>query len=213
VAFPHERHVTVAGLLLAAGEGRRLGQPKALVEVAGRRLVDRGVGTLTEGGCAPVVVVLGAALGDVPGARVVVNPDWATGMGSSLRAGLAALRDTPRAGPGAAETGAAEPVDAVVVALVDQPGVGPRAVARLRAAYADGAEAAVATYAGRPRNPVLLGRAVWGEVAALASGDTGARAWLRAHPERVTSVPCDDAGSPDDIDTAQDLATWTQPPS
>jgi CTP:molybdopterin cytidylyltransferase MocA len=190
--------VTVAGLLLAAGEGRRLGRPKALVEVDGQRLVDRGVATLAAGGCAPVVVVLGAAVGEVPGARVVENPDWATGMGSSLRAGLAALPGT---------------VDAVVVALVDQPGVRPDAVARLRAAYATGAEAAVATYAGRPRNPVLLTRAVWDEAAALATGDTGARAWLRAHHDRVRPVPCDDVASPDDIDTAQDLAAWTHPPS
>lgn len=190
--------MTIAGLLLAAGEGRRLGRPKALVEVDGQRLVDRAVATLAEGGCAPVVVVLGAAVGDVPGARVVENPDWATGMGSSLRSGLAALPES---------------VEAVVVALVDQPGVGPGAVARLREAYVGGAEAAVATYAGRPRNPVLLGRAVWDEVAALATGDTGARAWLRVHPDRVTSVPCDDVATPDDIDTADDLAAWTRPPA
>ncbi|MGH8869133.1 MAG: nucleotidyltransferase family protein [Actinomycetes bacterium] len=188
--------MTVAGLLLAAGEGRRLGRPKALVEVAGTRLVDTGVRLLADGGCAPVVVVLGAAVTDVPGARVVLNPDWASGMASSLRVGLAAL---------------AEEVDAVVIALVDQPLVGAESVRRLREAYRGGAVAAVASYAGRPRNPALLARPVWPEVTALAEGDTGARAWMRAHPDQVTDVPCDGTGSPDDIDTAEDLATLTRP--
>ena len=84
--------MSVAGVLLAAGEGSRFGGPKAVAELDGERLVDRAVRVLRLGGCDPVVVVLGAAVVEVPGADlVVVNPDWATGMGSSLRAGLAAL--------------------------------------------------------------------------------------------------------------------------
>jgi CTP:molybdopterin cytidylyltransferase MocA len=68
------------------------------------------------------------------------------------------------------------------------------------------AAAAVASYGGRPRNRVLLARAVWKDVAALAVGDVGARAWLRAHPDRVVDVPCDDVASPADVDTTDDLA-------
>jgi nicotine blue oxidoreductase len=182
--------MTVAGLLLAAGAGRRFGGPKALVELGGERLVDRGVRLLREGGCDPVVVVLGAAPDlVVPGALTVVAADWAEGMGASLRAGLAAL--------------AATPAQACVVALVDQPRVGAEAVRRLTAAGP--VEAAVATYDGAPRNPVLLSRPVWAEVAAAAAGDTGARGWLRAHPDRVTTVPCDGTGSPADVDTPADL--------
>jgi carbon monoxide dehydrogenase subunit G len=93
-----------------------------------------------------------------------------------------------------------------VVALVDQPGVTPAAVERLRAAHLDGARAAVATYAGRPRNPVVFDRSLWTQVAQAATGDEGARPWLRAHPELVVRVDCTDAGSPDDVDTPQDLA-------
>jgi hypothetical protein len=81
----------IAGIVLAAGGGRRFGGPKAVAEVGGERLVDRACRVLREGGCAPVIAVLGAAV--VPGAGaddVVVNPEWADGMGSSLRAGLAA---------------------------------------------------------------------------------------------------------------------------
>ena len=183
----------VSGLLLAAGAGRRMGGPKALVELEGEPLVRRSVRLLAHGGCSPVVVVVGAAAERVrprcDGAQVVEAPDWATGMAASLRAGLAAAEG-----------------DACVVALVDQPRVLPAAVGRLRAAHADGAVAAVATYDGRPRNPVLLDRSVWDDVRAAATGDEGARPWLRAHRELVVHVDCTDVGTPDDVDTPQDLA-------
>ncbi|GAA2758652.1 nucleotidyltransferase family protein [Actinopolymorpha rutila] len=190
--------MTVAGLLLAAGEGRRLGRPKALVDLDGRLLVERGLATLTAGGCTPVHVVLGAAhdevlaAADLAGATVVLNEDWRAGLASSLRAGLAALPSQ---------------VEAVVVALVDQPLVTPEVVRRLRQAYDGGAVTAVATYGGLPRNPVLLARSTWADVAAQASGDTGARAFLRANPDLTTPVPCDDVGAPDDVDTPAELAT------
>ncbi|HEX3826954.1 MAG TPA: nucleotidyltransferase family protein [Sporichthyaceae bacterium] len=181
----------IGGLVLAAGSGSRLGRPKALVEVGDERLVDRAVRTLRDGGAEPIVVVLGAALAEVAGAVVVENPDWATGMGSSLRVGLAAL---PTDG------------DAVVVSLVDQPDIGPAVVARLIDAFAAGATVAVASYSGKRGNPVLFARSTWDEVAALAKGDVGARPFLAAHPELVTPVPCDDIADPADIDTPADLA-------
>jgi nicotine blue oxidoreductase len=181
----------VAGLLLAAGEGRRFGRPKALVELAGERLVDRGVRMLREAGCGPVVVVMGAVSIEVIGAVVVPNPDWSSGMGSSLRTGLAAL---PSGCP------------AVVIALVDQPLVTAVAVQRLIEAYERGARMAVATYDGAPRNPVLIAAAHFTAVHESAVGDAGARAFLRAHPELVTKVPCDDVAAADDIDTPEDLA-------
>jgi CTP:molybdopterin cytidylyltransferase MocA len=181
----------VAGVLLAAGAGSRLGTPKALVELGGRRLVDRGTDLLRDGGAAPVLVVLGAAQVTVPGVRAVHNPDWPTGMGSSLAAGLRAL-------PGECA--------AAVIALVDQPLIGAAAVRRLIAAYQAGAEIAVATYHGKPRNPVLLARRHWPGVLAAAVGDAGARPYLRAHPDLVTEVECADTGRPDDVDTPADLA-------
>ncbi len=95
---------------------------------------------------------------------------------------------------------------AVVVVLADQPLVGAEAVTRLIAAFRAGATVAVATYGGKPRNPVLLAREHWPEVAELATGDSGARTFLRARPELVTSIECGDVGRPDDIDTPEDLA-------
>jgi CTP:molybdopterin cytidylyltransferase MocA len=182
-----------AGLLLAAGEGRRLGAPKALVEIGGTRLVDRGVRMLHEAGCTPIVVVTGAVRVDVAGAVVVHNPDWRTGMGSSLRAGLSALApDCP----------------SVVIALVDQPGVTAAAVRRLREAHEAGARVAVAAYGGRPRNPVLIAGEYFAEAAAYAKGDKGAREFLRARSDIVVPVPCDDVADPGDIDTPEDLQRY-----
>lgn len=190
----------VAGLVLAAGSGSRFGTPKALVELDGERLVDRAVRVLDEGGCSPVVVVAGAVELDVPGVAVAANPDWETGMGSSLRAGLIELSGSA----------AADEADAVVVALVDQPGIPSAIVARLIASHADGATVAVATYGGERRNPVLLGRSTWADVMRFAEGDAGARAYLAANPDEVTLVPCDDLGAPDDIDTPEDLERFRQ---
>jgi CTP:molybdopterin cytidylyltransferase MocA len=180
----------VAGILLAAGEGSRLGRPKALVRIAGQSLADRGIGMLRAGGAAPVVLVTGAASAEPLGALIVHNPGWRSGMGSSLAAGLSALPDTSAA---------------AVIALADQPLVGPEAVRRLIAAYRGGASVAVACYDGQPRNPVLIARAHWPEVIETSVGDTGARAFLRARPALVTPVECGDTGSPDDIDTPEDL--------
>ncbi|WP_322766962.1 nucleotidyltransferase family protein [Frankia sp. Cr1] len=188
----------VGGLVLAAGAGRRFGGPKALATLDGEPLVERAARLLAAGGCAPVFVVLGAAAAEVtrsatlPGAQVVLAPGWAEGMGSSLRRGLDAVADTA--------------LEAVIIALVDQPLIGPQAVRRLLDAHASGAVAAVATYGGQPRNPVLLRRETWAEVCAHARGDVGARAWLHANPDRVVTVACDGTGSPDDIDTPADLA-------
>jgi nicotine blue oxidoreductase len=181
--------VKVAGLLLAAGGGRRYGMPKALVERDGRLLVERGLATLREGGCDPVYVVLGAARDEVlaraelSGATVVDNPDWSGGMGSSLRAGLAAA--------------AAGDAGALVVLLVDTPGITPGAVARLVGRAAPDALAAAA-YGRKQGHPVLLGRAHWAGVAALADGDVGARPYLAGHPPEL--IDCDDIADGADLD-------------
>jgi nicotine blue oxidoreductase len=185
-------------VLLAAGEGSRFGRPKALVELDGQTLAERGITLLRAGGTDPVLIVTGAAQVDLRPehqARTVYNGEWRTGMGSSLRAALRALT----------ELEAGQEIGAVVVALADQPLVGAEAVGRLIAAYQAGADVAVAAYGGKPRNPVLLAREHWPEVIATATGDQGARAFLRARPELVTLVECGDTGRPDDIDTPADL--------
>ncbi|OIJ86722.1 nucleotidyltransferase family protein [Streptomyces colonosanans] len=188
----------VAGLLLAAGGGRRLGgRPKALLEHRGRPLVEYAAGVLRAAGCGRVHVVLGAAAdavrerADLSGCVLVDNPDWEQGMGTSLRAGLGSL-----AGTGAR---------AALVSLVDQPGIGPEAVARVLAAYRDERSLASAAYEGMRGHPVLLGSAHWAGIAVTATGDRGARAYLKAHEEALALVECGDVARPYDIDTQGDL--------
>lgn len=190
----------VAGLLLAAGGGRRLGgRPKALLPYRGRPLVEHAVRSLREGGCERVHVVLGAAAEQVrsravlPGCVLVDNPEWAGGMGSSLRVGLASLT-------------AASAHCAALVMLVDQPGIGPAAVARVLAAYDSPGTLAAASYGGERGHPVLFGAHHWAGVAADATGDRGARGYLRSHARDIALVECGDVAEAYDIDTEEDLS-------
>lgn len=182
----------MTGVVLAAGAGRRFGRPKALVEFYGARLVDRAVDLLRAGGCDRVVVVSGAARLEVPRAEVVHNPDWRSGMGSSLCAGLTAVGDE----------------DAVVIP-VDMPWLGPGSVRRI---VSSGASLAVATYGGTRAHPVLLGASHRPGIIASAVGDIGARHYLRDHSRLVLEVPCDGTGSPRDIDHPGDLDSAGPPP-
>ncbi|MGW2587928.1 nucleotidyltransferase family protein [Streptomyces virginiae] len=189
----------IAGLLLAAGGGRRLGgRPKALLPYRGRPLVENAVRVLREAGCGPVHVVLGASAAevreraDLTGCVVVDNPDWARGMGSSLRVGLTSLAGT---GAGAA-----------LVSLVDQPGIGPTAVARVLAAYRSPTSLVAAAYDGERGHPVLFGADRWADIAATATGDQGARVHLARHAGELVLVECSDVAEAFDIDTPPDLA-------
>ncbi|CAM5284546.1 Nucleotidyltransferase family protein OS=Streptomyces rochei OX=1928 GN=G3I25_38445 PE=4 SV=1 [Streptomyces rochei] len=195
----------VAGLLLAAGGGRRLGgRPKALLEHRGHPLVAHAIDALRTAGCTRVHVVLGARAAAVrermaldgiidghEGCVLVENPDWERGMGSSLRAGLDSL----------ATTGAR----AALVSLVDQPGIDARAMTRVRDGFRDATSLVSATYAGVRGHPVLLGADHWAGVMATATGDRGARAYLREHEAEIALVECGDVARPYDIDTEADL--------
>jgi nicotine blue oxidoreductase len=189
--------VKIAGLLLAAGAGRRMGTPKALVrDPDGVAWVVRAARVLTTSGCSPVVVVVGAAAEAVRAelsgepAQVVEATNWAEGMGASLRAGLTALQS---------EAGQPE---AVVVVPVDVPGL-TEAVVRRVSAGAGEEMLARATYGGMPGHPVVIGRDHWAGVIAVARGDEGARGYLRGRS--VVEVECSDLGDGADVDTAEEL--------
>lgn len=165
--------------------------PKALVDNDGQLLVETALQTLHTGGCDPLIVVLGAAAtqvrvqADLDAAVVVENPDYATGMGSSLQAGLAAASATD--------------ADAVAVLLVDTPGITAAAVRRL-AAHGSSEALAMATYGGHPGHPVVIGRSHWDGVAASAIGDVGARPYMNRHRDQVVKVPCEDISDGADMD-------------
>ncbi len=176
-----------------------MGGPKALVELHGEPLVRRALRVLAEGGCEPLLVVVGASAAEVraalpPGVRSVEARDWAEGMGASLRAGLdalATLDPTP---------------EAALVHLVDLPGVTARAVARL-AADPGPDILRRAAYGGRAAHPVLIGRSHWSGVRGSATGDAGARGYLAGHPA-LELVECGDVADPDDVDTPEALARF-----
>jgi len=176
----------VAGLVLAAGAGRRYGGPKAPV------FLGQALRALLDGGCDPIIAVLGAgarrtrAAVDLDGVQVVENPGWAEGMASSLRLGITTAARLPG-------------VSAVCVHLVDMPGVSATAVARLLAQAHAGCLTR-ACYNGEPGHPVVLGRDHWAEIVATARGDQGARAYLRRHVAQVTAVECGDVAAGYDID-------------
>lgn len=193
---------SVAGLLLAAGAGRRMGGPKSLLHDAdGTSWLTRSIAALEEGGCDGVTVVLGAeaerATALLTGhgftGDVVVTADWDEGMAASLRAGLGHLGTTS--------------ATVALVTLVDLPDVGGDVVARLVARVSEGPEGAAvpaarlerAAYGGVPGHPVVLGREHWAGVASAAAGDRGARDYLSAR--EVVLVECGDLATGADVDT------------
>lgn len=185
--------MSTAALVLAAGLGRRFAGPlpKLRTLVRGRPLGAWALGAASAAGLDDVIVVVGDDdLADlVPaGARVVTNPDAATGQATSLACGL-------RAADAAGH-------EAVVVGLADQPGV---PVDAWRAVAASEADVATAIFGGERRPPVRLARAVWDLLP--TEGDEGARGLFRQRPDLVVEVPC--PGDPGDIDTLEDLERWT----
>jgi CTP:molybdopterin cytidylyltransferase MocA len=183
----------VEGLLLAAGAGRRMGTPKALVTDERGSWLQRAVATLLDGGCRRVTVVLGAEaeqasalLDGVPGGpRIVVAEDWAEGMGASLRAGMRSFADST--------------ADAVMLSLVDLPDLTAEVVARVGGAARSPHVLARASYDAVPGHPVLLGRDHWPGVLASARGDQGARSYLARH--EVELIECADLATGRDVDT------------
>lgn len=207
--MPLPRVPHVRGLLLAAGSGRRMGSPKALLHTAADQptLVEQAIGVMLDGGCDGVTVVIGAAGPEVRAIAGTIGrdvdvlecPDWQSGMGASLRSGLLGLAKAPREGSG--------PVEAVLVNLVDLPDVGPEVIDRVLGACDPAtwrANLSRAAYGGRPGHPVLIGRDHWADVAGTAVGDRGARDYVQANEHHV--VECGDLATGRDVDTPGDLA-------
>lgn len=181
------------GVLLAAGAGRRSGGPKALRSGADSTpWVVSTVRTMIIGGCARVIVCIGAAAPEARAAlrgeanvQIVEVDDWDQGQSASVRAGLASAH----------ESGAAT----VLVHLVDLPDVGPDVVGRvITAGGADPAALARASYAGHPGHPVLIGQTHLQPVITSVSGDRGAGAYLAEHHTQL--VECGDLASGVDVD-------------
>jgi molybdenum cofactor cytidylyltransferase len=189
--------VSVAAIILAAGQGTRFGpEPKLLAEFAGKSLVRHVAEAALASKARPVIAVLGhrrEQVGAVLPASIrrVENLDYAAGLSTSLKAGFGAL-----------DIGA----EAAVVLLGDMPGVSPELIDRLIGAWADAGRpaAVVPTCEGRRGNPVLLSAALAPEIRGL-SGDAGAGALLRARRD-VVELPVLTPAVLADIDTPHALA-------
>ncbi|MFM8336248.1 MAG: NTP transferase domain-containing protein [Opitutaceae bacterium] len=184
-------------VILAAGASRRMGSPKQLIEIDGRPLLVRAIEAALAAPVWPVVVVLGAnatairpVIGHLP-VLVVDNPAWAEGMASSIREGVATLRQFSRT------------LDAAVLALCDQPGFSAASVESLLAAHrATGRGIVAARYAGRLGAPALFTRGHFAALSAL-TGEEGARDLLNADPTLVAAVDLPELAR--DLDTPADL--------
>lgn len=174
-----------------------MGEPKQLLQVRGRPLLESVIAAACGSRLDDVVVVLGAHADEITAgvafdrARIVVNPDHEQGMSTSLRAGVARL------GP---------EIERAVVILGDQPDVSASLIDRLLESQAEsGLPAAALSFDGLLHPPMVLARELWADIEAL-HGDVGLRALVRAHPEMVAPVPADRPGAhPVDIDTREDF--------
>lgn len=192
-----ERHI--AALVLAAGKSSRMGGPnKLLATIDDKSLVRHVVDSALESGVSSVTIVtghmadrVGAALDGVD-ATIVHNPDFADGMSTSLKAGLAAL--PPEA-------------EAVLVLLADMPRVTAQMIDQLIAAYdpAKGSLIVVPTFEGKRGNPVLWSRRFFGDLMGL-TGDIGARNIIGTYPEAVTELELGQAVALD-LDTQDAILT------
>lgn len=190
----------IGAVVLAAGLSSRMGSNKLLVPIDGRPLLRHAVEAALSSAADPVVVVTGndaprteAALAGLP-VQMVNNPDFTSGLSTSLRCGINALPAD---------------CDGAVILLGDMPGVSPALIDTLIAAFDPGEARAVcvATRRGRRGNPVLWARRFFPEIAAL-EGDVGARHLIAAHGDLVCEVEAADDGPLTDIDTPEALAAY-----
>lgn len=193
----------VAAVVLAAGTSRRMGStvPKQLLSLGGKALLQHTLDNVRASQVSEVVLVLGAQSNEIrqqvsaDGIRVVVNPDYQQGMGTSLRAGLSGLSASAKA---------------VLIVLADQPFVAARTLDCLIDSHArTQAQITIPLYRGFRGNPVLLDSSVFPELMTL-SGDVGCRAIFGSHNEGIHKIEVDDPGILLDIDTAADLQKLEQ---
>ncbi len=191
-------HPQVAAVILAAGKGTRMGGAKMTAVLGGKPLVRYPHEAVAASGASPVITVVGhdaervgPALADIE-THIVHNPDFARGMATSLKAGIAAVPDS---------------ASGALVMLGDMPHVTPQIINRLIAAFVEKplVKAVVPMVGGQRGNPILIGRSLFEAVMAL-EGDMGARKLLDSAGDGVVEVMIDDVAVLTDVDTPEALA-------
>jgi molybdenum cofactor cytidylyltransferase len=198
VAIPHAPKI--AAVVLAAGKSSRMGSNKLLAELNGKPLVRHAVEAALASAARPVIVVTGNDEGKTRGAlsglgvSFVANPDFAKGLSTSLRAGIAAVP---------------QDCDGAMIILGDMPGISAALVDKLIASFepAEDRVICVATRSGKHGNPVLWARRFFPEIAAI-EGDVGAKSLMGAYGDLVCEVEAADDGPLVDIDTPEALEAY-----
>lgn len=191
-------HTRVAAIVLAAGMSQRMGAPKQLLRLGSKTLLEHTLGNVRSSNVDQIVLVLGAAANEirthVPTGEltIVVNADYAQGMGTSLRCGVAALSPETQA---------------VLVVLADQPVVSSATLNQLIDGYLESRpQVLIPTYRGFRGNPVLLDRSLFPELMTLA-GDVGCRAIFGSHTQGIHKLAVGDPGILLDVDSTEDWKT------
>jgi molybdenum cofactor cytidylyltransferase len=188
----------VAAIILAAGKSTRMGEPKQLLRLGERTVLERTLENVRGARVDEIVLVLGSSAATIQrqlpsstfeGLKIVVNEAWGQGMASSLREGLAAL---------------SAQMDAALIVLADQPFIRPETLDQIVAGHRlSNAQIVIPMHKGFRGNPVLLDRAVFADVMAL-DGDVGCRAIFGGHLEGIVKVEVGDVGILLDIDNKED---------
>ncbi|MEZ0610702.1 NTP transferase domain-containing protein [Fibrella sp. WM1] len=192
--------MTIGTIILAAGQSSRLGEPKQLLEQNGQPLVRHMAQLAVDLNAGPIVVVVGAhaeavseALHDLK-VRKLPNPDWQSGMASSIKAGVALLAPT-------------QP-EAILILLTDQPYVSRALVEQLIETARSTHKPIVASQYGDTLGVPILFRPAYYEALQQLTGDTGARLLVQQNPDDVASVPFEQGRI--DLDTPEDVARWRE---
>lgn len=187
----------VAAVVLAAGGSTRLGEPKQLLELGGRPLIDHTFAAVRRaGGIDSIYIVLGHAAdeiqarADLTGFQIITNPGYAEGQSTSVRVAIEQIPDD---------------IDAVIFVLADQPLQVSQVIERLAASFRDDPAPIIQpAYADGPGNPVLISRGIFPDLARL-TGDTGARPVLQRRKAEIRRIDCSEWSRPMDVDTIEDF--------
>ncbi|MCP4722292.1 MAG: nucleotidyltransferase family protein [Desulfobacteraceae bacterium] len=205
--YPSPKPIKLAGIILAAGMGTRMGATKQLLPLGGRPVLEKVIQNGLAAHLDPLILVLGYEANKIMDrlflsqARVVINPRYKTGMSSSIKAGLAAI------GP---------LCDGAMFLLGDQPLVDQSILKKLIQSYTNQAHTnrphqtiVIPTFRGRQGNPVIFGRHFFPELNRL-TGDIGGRVLFKTHPEKIIQVSVETNAICFDLDTPEDYETLCQ---
>jgi molybdenum cofactor cytidylyltransferase len=188
-------------VILAAGASTRMGVAKQSLPLHGIPLLQRAVQTATAAGAGPIVVVLGARAHELQPillgqpVQVVINPDWQSGMGTSIRAGIAALHG--------------QPIDAAMIFLCDQPLISSAHLTQMIAAHFSAAKPMTAAfYAGTLGTPVIFSSTLFNALQNLNDAQ-GGKTLINQHPDQVQTFDLPEAAA--DVDTPADYRSLTSP--